>query len=1299
MGKKTFSLASLLIIALLVNGQNQVPNLSKEHDLRVQVNDTETDDYSVGGYTIGTGESTWWEPNLMQTTTADSDGDGHNDSEEDYPFNPAIPLETSSQLPFIIQPKKVMSTDSSWTPYESTNTIDIEWSDVNGDGYLDMVVVNVGTPGVSPELIQLFVNEGGAFTENPSWALSSNIFAPINPIDVELIDVDGDLDADLILAAENNDGGAVFVYENLGGVFSSTPQQTLSLESIPRAIEWGDMDDDGDFDLVVGFPNGIEIYYWEDNQLMPSWNVTKFPDPDAIRIGRSYNIVDLELGDLDRDGDLDVAVANWGAYSIAIMNEKPDFSEVVMSYDIDEAYSIAIGDINGNGYFDIVLGTSGPSWCSPSCGGINELLLFNPVNEWYSESLWDPSWIDEDNFGATDYTMDVNLGDVDRDGDLDLIVGNIGADRIYLNLNGIFSNQPVWNSSEIDFTNVITFADIDADGYLEIITGVYSGKNRIYMNDAPTIEKIPSLNLGTESYRAIAVSGLESQNIIALANENSTEIYVEPWSQLGDESLWESGPTYPNDLVWGDLDSDGDEDLVVVNRRYYNSSCSCFEGGNDLIFSFENGTLQSDPSWISADNETSYSVDLVDINNDGYMDMIIQGSRIHFYLSPSENQFTGAPNYSIDVDGYSDIDFGDLDDDGFPELLVANGTSLSIYPNNNGQYDEHPEWQVDSTGYRSAAFIDLDLDGDLDVSAIPNSWFNCANVGRIHTSLVNDDVVDCSDGSDEGVIYDSYKHAMQLFVNDNQQLSQQPIWNLSDWEETTIEGNEIITSIWDLEYVGIEWIDMDFDGTAELILEDSSGIDIYCKVPLMIDYKYCDYMYGGGAFNDYDWIDIDNDEHLDALLIYDESYDGAGPTITISKSKLDSDGDGMADEFDEFQFNPTQISDRDGDKFGDNPNGLLPDSCPFSYGTSYHLTWGCRDLDSDGYGDSVDDCFTIFGISSIGKKGCPDSDADGLADSLDQYYGYTGGVEEDWDADNRGNSIDVFPTDNSQWMDSDGDGFGDNYREESKIFERPIIWPGELIFNATLVDWFPLNSEAWEDSDRDGYTDQRSTNITDDCPTVPGNSSISLNGCPDLDGDGIPDILDADIDGDHIFNTWEYQTGYDPFDVMYFPIDTDKDGIPNEFDDDDDNDGFPDDVEIARGSNPKSAESDPLSDYGGGFYYIPGEGFESSYQVNGFEISLGSFLHLLKSELIVPIVSSVFAIHVVFRKKRLFKEIRNEIEMKDSEEDLAEIEEVVDEKMSNKKITVTHALILRSIIQRKKIKLFDLLAYISTEHN
>ena len=71
-------------------------------------------------------------------------------------------------------------------------------------------------------------------------------------------------------------------------------------------------------------------------------------------------------------------------------------------------------------------------------------------------------------------------------------------------------------------------------------------------------------------------------------------------------------------------------------------------------------------------------------------------------------------------------------------------------------------------------------------------------------------------------------------------------------------------------------------------------------------------------------------------------------------------------------FDPTQISDRDGDGFGDNPVGYYSDSCPFTYGSSSKEVLGCEDLDNDGFADSMDDCFSLYGdASTIGLPRLP----------------------------------------------------------------------------------------------------------------------------------------------------------------------------------------------------------------------------------------------------------------------------------------------------------------------------------------
>ncbi|MFL2977903.1 MAG: hypothetical protein ACJZ59_02425 [Candidatus Thalassarchaeaceae archaeon] len=146
---------------------------------------------------------------------------------------------------------------------------------------------------------------------------------------------------------------------------------------------------------------------------------------------------------------------------------------------------------------------------------------------------------------------------------------------------------------------------------------------------------------------------------------------------------------------------------------------------------------------------------------------------------------------------------------------------------------------------------------------------------------------------------------------------------------------------------------------------------------------------------------------------------------------VDNDGDGWANEDDDYPFEATQWSDQDGDGYGDNPTGASPDACPTSYGTSTIVgNLGCPDIDGDGWPDSTDafpneasqwndtdgdgfgdelsgvdgdDCVNTPGNSTMGLLGCIDADGDGWADSED-----------------------ALPENPSQWEDTDSDGYGDN---------------------------------------------------------------------------------------------------------------------------------------------------------------------------------------------------------------------------------------------------------------------------------
>ncbi|MED5291206.1 MAG: hypothetical protein VX778_03165, partial [Candidatus Thermoplasmatota archaeon] len=222
-----------------------------------------------------------------------------------------------------------------------------------------------------------------------------------------------------------------------------------------------------------------------------------------------------------------------------------------------------------------------------------------------------------------------------------------------------------------------------------------------------------------------------------------------------------------------------------------------------------------------------------------------------------------------------------------------------------------------------------------------------------------------------------------------------------------------------------------------------------------------------------------------------------------------------------------------------------------------------RDTDGDGVIDANDDCDDTLSGTPVDEFGCEDDSAYDVDLDGDGYFGeYTYDIDSETGL--RINQAgDRWPLDNTQWFDTDGDGYGDNYPDQ--LYNSPsnprtvgIFVQGAnnsdfcpLEFGTSSLDtfeigceddgdgWadnfgrdkFPGNPTQWFDSDADGYGDNwgdkewnesresswpgefiSGATQSDKCPDTKSGAEVNEFGCSskqwDTDGDGVVDFDD-----------------------------------------------------------------------------------------------------------------------------------------------------------------------------------------------
>lgn len=356
-------------------------------------------------------------------------------------------------------------------------------------------------------------------------------------------------------------------------------------------------------------------------------------------------------------------------------------------------------DIDGDGDLDIFIaeGTTGFE------GRPNRLLLNDGTGIYTDVSISNLPFL----FRPAN-SLSSDFADIDNDGDVDIVVANLGPTQLLLNTgNGIFvdaSNAilpPPPANILNDISTEIGFKDVNQDGRLDIFVtneippipdvGPGGAQNFLYLQDEDgtfadaSLDRLPNIKNQSASFAFGDIDGDLDQDLV-IANVGQNQILINDGNGFftsETESRIVRQNTTSRALILEDIDDDNDLDLIVANSNLEQNQVFI----NDSKGFFEETTQNALP----ITNDTSSDVKAFDINFDGHLDLIFANSVPNpsgpatgghplapapniIYLNNGRGVFSDASSEFLPMnnDISFDIEIGDVNGDRLNDILVSN---------------------------------------------------------------------------------------------------------------------------------------------------------------------------------------------------------------------------------------------------------------------------------------------------------------------------------------------------------------------------------------------------------------------------------------------------------------------------------------------------------------------------------------------------------------------------------------------------------------------------------------------------
>jgi hypothetical protein len=557
-------------------------------------------------------------------------------------------------------------------------------------------------------------------------------------------DFNGDGSNDLIMIDWN---GNTRMYTNDGKGNFSTSYTT----PIPGGgtLEAADVDNDLDIDLLVASSNSVTVYANDGSGTFTAVTGNFFQGTGAANV--------TKVADLNGDGKKDLIVGNGGSGgtdSSLIYINTGTTGNVAYTYSrglvpAPSRNSIDVGDLNGDGFMDIV--TGGSSWASQ--------VFFNNSNngtfsmqvapsgysggarlvDWNQDGKLDYMNYDQYNnyglryvlndgsglFTATptlllqDYNAHyAKLGDLNGDGFLDVVIDNWGGNaKAYLSNGCVLTLQNNCNYSLGRADNNVTLADYNGDGSLDIFCQARCNSSSVYMNYLTPVTGTPLPNVtitgntlinygattiltahGATNYQWNGNAGSATTASVSVSPTVPTNYVVVGTNSVG----CSSSATVQVSIKGGALNFDGSNDYVYTSSPIVHNNQFTYEAWinaptpNDWGGIMTTSSLASN-QWVqfTLTNGGRLKVEVVDDagNNkwyEGTTTLINDGNWHHVATT-----YDGNNNLSLFVDGILQSVF--MQNDGTLGAITINaslfvGAERNLGPHFNGSIDEARVW-------------------------------------------------------------------------------------------------------------------------------------------------------------------------------------------------------------------------------------------------------------------------------------------------------------------------------------------------------------------------------------------------------------------------------------------------------------------------------------------------------------------------------------------------------------------------------------------------------------------------------